>query len=47
MNEIAQIEELDFELLDFDRSRTLGHEQWFRYILRIANRQRQLGEYSK
>ena len=39
MNEIAHIEELDFEFLDFDRSRTLGHKQWFRYILRIATEQ--------
>jgi len=36
MNEIAHIEELDFEFVDFDRSRTLGHEEWFRYILQIA-----------
>ena len=36
MNEIAHIEELDFEFLEFDRSRTLGHEEWFRYILQVA-----------
>ena len=36
MNEIAHIEELDFEFLEFDRSRTLGHEEWFRYILQMA-----------
>jgi len=36
MNEIAHIEELDFEFVDFDRSRTLGHEEWFRYILKNA-----------
>ena len=36
MNEIAHIEELDFEFLDFDRSRKLGHAQWFRYILQAA-----------
>jgi hypothetical protein len=39
MNEIAHIEELDFELLDFDRSRKLGHAQWFRYILQAATEQ--------
>ena len=39
MNEIAHIEELDFEFLDFDRSRKLGHEQWFRYILQAATEQ--------
>ncbi len=39
MNEIAHIEELDFEFLEFDRSRTLGHEEWFRYILQMATRQ--------
>jgi hypothetical protein len=39
MNEIAHIEELDFELLDFDRSQTLGHRQRFRYILKRATEQ--------
>jgi len=39
LNEIAHIEELDFEFLDFDRFRTLGHEEWFRYILKITNEQ--------
>jgi len=39
MNEIAHIEELDFEFLDFDRSRKLGREQWFRYILQTATEQ--------
>jgi hypothetical protein len=39
LNEIAHIEELDFEFLDFDRSRTLGHEEWFRYLLQIATEQ--------
>ncbi len=37
MNEIAHIEELDFEFLDFDRSRTLGHEEWFRYLIQISS----------
>jgi hypothetical protein len=36
LNEIAHIEELDFEFLDFDRSRTLGHEEWFRYLLQMS-----------
>jgi hypothetical protein len=36
MDEIAHVEELDFEFLDFDRSRTLGHAEWFRYILGVA-----------
>ncbi len=45
MNEIAHIEELDFEFLDFDRSRTLGHAEWFRYILQIAAEQ--LGPFDK
>jgi hypothetical protein len=39
MNEIAHIEELDFEFLDFDRSQTLGHKEWFRYILKAATEQ--------
>lgn len=39
LNEIAHIEELDFEFLDFDRFRTLGHEQWFRYLLQLASEQ--------
>ncbi len=36
MNEIAHIEELDFEFMEFDRTRNLGHAAWFRYILRIV-----------
>jgi hypothetical protein len=39
MNEIAHIEELDFEFLEFDRTRTLGHAEWFRYILQKAGEQ--------
>ena len=47
LNEIAHIEELDFEFLDFDRSRTLGHEEWFRYLLQIATEQMgRYGDYS-
>jgi hypothetical protein len=39
MDEIAHIEEFDFEFLDFDRFRILGHEEWFRYLLHIATEQ--------
>jgi hypothetical protein len=39
MNEIAHIEELDFEFLDFDRTRTLGHAAWFAYLLQEAAKQ--------
>ena len=44
MDEIAHIEELDFEFLDFDRSRKSGREQWFRYILQAATDQ--LGHFA-
>jgi imidazolonepropionase-like amidohydrolase len=36
MDEIAHIEELDFEFLDFDRTKELGRREWFRYILGTA-----------
>ncbi len=39
MNEIAHIEELDFEFLEFDRARTLDYAEWFRYLLQIASKQ--------
>ena len=39
MNEIAHIEELDFEFLEFDRTKTLGRAEWFRYILQQASEQ--------
>jgi len=39
MNEIAHIEELDFEFIDFDRTRKRGRIEWFRYILHTANQQ--------
>jgi hypothetical protein len=39
MNEIAHIEELDFEFIDFDRTQKLGRVEWFRYILRTATQQ--------
>jgi imidazolonepropionase-like amidohydrolase len=39
MNEIAHIEELDFEFLDFDRSKKLGRMEWFRYLMDVAVQQ--------
>ena len=39
MDEIAHIEELDFEFIDFDRTRKLGRAEWFRYILHTADQQ--------
>ena len=36
MDEIAHIEELDFEFLDFDRTKNLGRREWFRYLMEIA-----------
>ncbi len=39
MNEIAHIEELDFEFLEFDKTRTFDHTAWFRYLLKIATAQ--------
>jgi len=39
MNEIAHIEELDFEFLDFDRSKKLGRMEWFRYLMELAVQQ--------
>jgi len=39
MDEIAHIEELDFEFLDFDRTRKLGRIEWFRYLMEVADKQ--------
>ena len=39
MDEIAHIEELDFEFLDFDRSKKLGRMEWFRYLMDVAVQQ--------
>jgi hypothetical protein len=39
MNEIAHIEELDFEFIDFDRTKQLGRIELFRYILHTAAQQ--------
>ncbi|MGB5987505.1 MAG: amidohydrolase family protein, partial [Desulfobacterales bacterium] len=39
MDEIAHIEELDFEFLDFDRSRNLGRKAWFRYLIQAGSEQ--------
>ena len=36
MDEIAHVEELDFEFLSFDRSRTLQPREWFAYIMEAA-----------
>jgi len=42
MNEIAHIEELDFEFIDFDRTKKLGRVEWFRYILHTATQQHKM-----
>ena len=42
MDEIAHIEELDFEFVDFDRGRKLGREEWFRYIIQNAAQQHEI-----
>jgi hypothetical protein len=39
MDEIAHIEELNFEFIDFDRTQNLGRVEWFRYILHTATQQ--------
>lgn len=39
MDEIAHIEELDFEFLDFDRNKKIGRMEWFRYIMERAVQQ--------
>ena len=39
MDEIAHIEELDFEFIDFDRNGKRGRTEWFRYILHTADQQ--------
>jgi len=39
MDEIAHIEELDFEFIDFNRTRKRGRIEWFRYILHTADQQ--------
>lgn len=39
MDEIAHIEELDFEFIDFDRTEKRGRVEWFRYILHTADQQ--------
>ena len=42
MDEIAHIEELDFEFIDFDRDRDLEPEAWFAYIVKEAYQQYEL-----
>ncbi len=39
IDEIAHIEELDFEFLDFDRNRRMDPRQWFLYIIDTAVKQ--------
>jgi len=39
MDEIAHIEELDFEFLDFDRNKKLHPKQWFLYLIEAAVQQ--------
>jgi hypothetical protein len=39
MNEIAHVEELDFELLDFDRSMEREPREWFEYVIGAAAEQ--------
>jgi imidazolonepropionase-like amidohydrolase len=39
MHEIAHIEELDFELLDFDRNKKMRPKQWFFYLTEAAVKQ--------
>ncbi len=36
MDEIAHIEELDFEFLDFDRNKNLQPQDWFPYLIEAA-----------
>ena len=39
MDEIAHIEELDWELYDFDRNQSLSSEEWFPYLVGVIKRQ--------
>ena len=39
LDEIAHIEELDFEFLDFDRSKTFGRMEWFGHLIECAEQQ--------
>jgi hypothetical protein len=39
MDEIAHIEELDFELLEFDHARHLQPREWFKYLIEIGAQQ--------
>ena len=42
MDEIAHIEELDFEFIDFDGTQKLGRVEWFRHILHTATQQHKM-----
>jgi hypothetical protein len=42
MDEIAHVEELSFELIDFDRTKNLKPEEWLPYIINNAIQQKKL-----
>ncbi len=42
MDEIAHVEELSFELIDFDRTKNLNPEEWLPYIIDKAMKQHQV-----
>jgi imidazolonepropionase-like amidohydrolase len=42
MDEIAHVEELSFELIDFDRTRNLSPEAWLPYVIKTAIQQQNI-----
>jgi imidazolonepropionase-like amidohydrolase len=42
MDEIAHIEELGFELIDFDRTKNLKPQEWLPYVINRANQQNKI-----
>jgi hypothetical protein len=42
MDEIAHVEELSFELIDFDRTKNLNPEEWLPYIIKHAMQQNKM-----
>ena len=42
MDEIAHVEELSFELIDFDRSKNLNPEEWLPYVINNAIQQNKI-----
>ncbi len=46
MDEIAHVEELSFELIDFDRTKNLNPEEWLPYIIHKAINQHQVSSGS-